>query len=576
MEAIHFHGTFDIPQDESSPVTNKIFRDIAGLLTMSTRRNKKVEHEPGTLNKCVGMLVSMSLLGGSAENAVDLGNALQELLFNVYKEIHDAPDPDSLVKRRMEALNPENDNHVFTVHRTTLLNAIPDADRAQLDKALENQAVDCLNDLESTNFKNQGSLHAIDDTSMASHTKFKNANQSYIHVGQKSTWERGLVFPSNYDASHQLFTGLIHRDNRLNDDKRKEVRPWLQRVFEKSEAERMARVNTALVAGDRYYFTGEFFAAASLGMLGPGPIPGSHARAIVPRAFKREKDTFKWDYLMKDDSPEVFVDYIGCNPYTHPGLRQKCEQVFERDKNSNFRIPYACVAMVDEYSKKRNRSLDELKAEARRYEPGLKAREEVLETRILEYQEYYSSVKGKEIGRPALGRGRRRTKFLDNKDKKLYKACFKAHDDLKRWKKKKRALLNSLMFFAISLEPGEDPTKDPEMFIELARLYHERWCIENGFRDVKQYFLALSRSRKPVRRSFFLVAAMMMYNRWQVERRHVATNLGIDLPDENVELGDPGVLSRFKIEKECPALPTAVGFLLSCWQEMILSILKKI
>jgi hypothetical protein len=220
--------------------------------------------------------------------------------------------------------------------------------------------------------------------------------------------------------------------------------------------------------------------------------------------------------------------------------------------------------------------LEELKKAARQYMPGLKEREIMLETRILEYQEYYDAVNGKKIGKPALGKGRRRTKFLDSKDKRLYKACFTAHDNLKRWKKKKTALLNSLMFFAISLEPGEDPAKDPGKFIKIARLYHERWCIENGFRDVKQYFLALSRSRRPVRRSFFLVAAMMMYNRWQVERRQVATNLGMDLPDENVKNGDPGVLSRFKIEKECKLLPTAVGFLLSCWQETILSILKKI
>ncbi|MHC4397742.1 MAG: transposase [Planctomycetota bacterium] len=528
------------------------------------------------MDKCVGMLVSMSLLGGSAENAVDLGSTIQELLFNVYKEIQESPDPDSLVERRMEVLNPENGNGIFTVHRTTLSNIIPDADRAQLDKVLEKQAVDCLEELKGTNFKKKCSLKAIDDTSMVSHTKFKNANQSYIHVGQKSTWERGLIFPANYDASHQLFTGLIHRDNRLNDDKKKEVRPWLQRVFEKCEAGRMARVNTGFVAGDRYYFTGEFFAAASLGMLGPGPVPGSFARAIVPQAFKKNKDKLKWEFLTSDESKEVVIDYIGFNPYTHPGLRRQCEDIFERNKNSIFQIPFARVAVVDGYSKKRNRTMDELKVEARRYEPGLKERENAMESQISKYQGYFLSVKGKNIGRPALGKGRRRTKFLDNKDKKLYKACFKAHDDVKRWKKRKTALLNSLMFFAISLEPGEDPAANSELFIELARLYHERWCIENGFRDVKQYFLALSRSRRPVRRSFFLVVAMMMYNRWQVERRRVATSLGIALPDEDVEPGSPGALQRQKIEKECPGLPTAVGFLLSCWQEIILSMLKKI
>jgi hypothetical protein len=98
VEAINLHGTFDIPRVGSSPVTLKMLSDINGLLTMPTRRNARAEHEPGTLDKCVGMLLSMSLLGGSAENAVNLGNAIQALLFSVYKEIDESLDPGSLVK----------------------------------------------------------------------------------------------------------------------------------------------------------------------------------------------------------------------------------------------------------------------------------------------------------------------------------------------------------------------------------------------------------------------------------------------------------------------------------------------
>lgn len=576
MKGFNFYGTTTIAQDDNCPGTFKTLRDIKGLLTLSTRRNARVDHEPGTVEKCTAMLLSMSLLGCSADGTEEFGMAIQGMIHELLCDIKASPDPMVALDRAIASIDPENSDNVFTVHRTTLMNMIPNADRIQFDKVLENQALECLNDLEGTDFKRDEAIQIIDDTSTVSHTKYKNANQSYIHVGQQNTWERGLVFPGYYDATHQLFMGVIHRDSRLLDDKKKEVRPWLQRMFEKCDVERKANVNVKLVEGDRYYFMGEFFAAASLGLLDPGARPGDGPRVITPRKFTRKKDTFKWNYLTDETTPEVFLEYIRLSPYTHPGLKNLCEGVFDRDDNYCFMIPYACVAVSDEYSKKRSRSVGELKAEAKHIRDGIVECKKQLEEKITTYQDHYKGLTGKKIGKPAFGKGRKRRKFVNAKDKKFYKACFKTNDDLKRWKKKKEKILKSLMFFAISLKPGEDPSATPSKFIDLARYYHERWCIENGFRDVKQYFLAQSRSRRPVRRTFFLVAAMMMYNRWQVERRAVATRwrsrkaIFKKPPDES----PPWI--RPRIEKECSKLPTAVGFLVSCWRTIFSSLLKKV
>jgi hypothetical protein len=52
------------------------------------------------------------------------------------------------------------------------------------------------------------------------------------------------------------------------------------------------------------------------------------------------------------------------------------------------------------------------------------------------------------------------------------------------------------------------------------------------------------------------------------------TRLGIDFHVGEVPPGEPGALLRPKIEKECPDLPTAMGFLLSYWLDAFSSILK--
>jgi len=132
------------------------------------------------------------------------------------------------------------------------------------------------------------------------------------------------------------------------------------------------------------------------------------------------------------------------------------------------------------------------------------------------------------------------------------------------------------MFFAISVVPGDDPEGNPDMFIAFTRDYHERWGIENGFRDVKDRFLAKGRSRQPCMRQFRLVLGMMLYNRWEVERKRVALVWFALQSNNKSSPSESREWIRRKIEQECDQLPTAVGFLVSCWGEAISSLVKKI
>ena len=137
-------------------------------------------------------------------------------------------------------------------------------------------------------------------------------------------------------------------------------------------------------------------------------------------------------------------------------------------------------------------------------------------------------------------------------------------------------MLKTLMFFAISVLPGDDPDAKPAMFIVFARDYHERWGIENGFRDVKERFLAKGRSRQLCVRQFRLVLGMMLYNRWEVERKRIHQLMFSHQPAKDIGSGELRTWIRCKHEQECHCLPTAVGFLVDSWREGILSMLKNI
>ena len=86
-------------------------------------------------------------------------------------------------------------------------------------------------------------------------------------------------------------------------------------------------------------------------------------------------------------------------------------------------------------------------------------------------------------------KGRRRSKFKSELEKTLYTRCFELHDRLTIVKEQRQEILHATAFFYISISPNEDVLRYSGKFIKYAVDYHERWGIENGFRDVKYKFL---------------------------------------------------------------------------------------
>nr|MDO8115737.1 hypothetical protein [Candidatus Sigynarchaeota archaeon] len=520
------------------------------------------------------MMLSAIMLDSGLDDAKEFLDSIQLILWTVLSWIIEATDHDAFLRALISLLDPATNPNALSVHRTTVTSMIPQADRNQLDEILTEQYKECVEELDEVGAKSSACIMVMDDTHEKVRSKYYNGNYSYVVVGQTSTWQRGFVYPTNFDSSHQLFMGSKHRDYRLIDSEKKGLRPWLLEVKAKVKVARELGIDQVLIEGDRAFFNAELIASANLGLIDPGARPGHMPRVIVPRKFTREKDDFKWKFLLDNTKPQVFIDYINLSPYIHPALKQACASVYRKTSNGQFKVPYICVAMVDEYSSKKKRTLDEVKARARIVHDLIEHESRNLEALIKVYMTINKALNKGKAKEPSFGRGARRKKFTDEKERRAYDACFKTHGCLERWKKEKACLLKTLMFFAISLRPGDDPMANPSMFIEFAKDYHERWGIENGFRDVKARFLSKGRSRQPCMRQFRLVLGMMLYNRWEVERKRTIRAESQEDPEVVLAFFEARAWIRRKHEKECHHLPTAVGFLVQNWCEGILSALE--
>ncbi len=553
----------------------KAFDRIKHLLMTRTRRQATVVHEPETADKAGLTWISGILLDSGLDAGTELLAAIVAILHYSFAALAAAPDRDETLERALEIFNPSTKVSPLAVHRTTADAMVPRLTRAEMDGVLGQEYLAGMAELDALRARSPAVTLVIDTTGERAAARHLNGAFSYINVGQKKTWERGFKFPSIYDATHQLFVGCHHADYRLREDQKRALRPWVEDLRVKVATVREAGSTVAVIEGDRYYFAGEFYAASYFGMLDPGAPAREQPHLVVPRKFTREKDHFKWNYLLDPAQPEVFRDFLNLSPYTHPALVGQCATAFAKGDKGQYQVPYACVAVVDEYGHKDPRTLAEVREEARKVQAGIEECTAALPAAEAMYLAHYLEVEKKKGVVPGHGRGAKRANFKDVDDERLYRECIRIQDALKSWKKKKADLLEALMFFAVSLRPGEDPAKHPAMFLALARDYHERWGIENGFRDVKHLFLRPGRSPKPTRRQFRLLVGMLLYNAWHLQRMREMLEL-YRVPAWNKRPYDPRRFHvRRKLEQEFGDVRSARSYLIQLWTSGIKDLIEK-
>jgi hypothetical protein len=305
----------------------------------------------------------------------------------------------------------------------------------------------------------------------------------------------------------------------LDDERRPGINPWINELGDAVAIVQSTGGNVVCIEMDRAFFKPDVFALASASKLVPGGNEGKPVSVITPRKFGPEKDAFKWKYLLETKRGQVFVDIMNAKPNKYPGLKElvaNANDVIATKPDGSVDVRYACVALVDEYGTKKPRTLDERRGEARKVDESLRNTTKDLETTEREYMAFQIANGNEEAKIPGHGRGRKREKFNGNTERVLHARCLSLQASKKRLECQKTNILAALVFFAISLFPGENPLVSMTTFIEIAREYHARWCIENSFRVVKWSFFRRVRSRKPTKRQLALVLGMMLHNFWRV------------------------------------------------------------
>jgi len=369
-----------------------------------------------------------------------------------------------------------------------------------------------------------------------------------------------LTYSSVYDCTNQLFISTLHQNYHKPKCENNSIQAFIIQLQNSCKIVEGAGSKVKFIDADRGYYNGELFTAAYFNRISSRCKHNDNIRVIVPKKFTREKVRKKVSFLEDPNSKEVFIDYINLSKYTHPSLKGYCEASEMKTYDSMYHIPVVLVAVVDGYQTNRNRKLKDLKHEWMVTKKNIKTSED----RIDEYQkEYIDLQKEAEIKNPSKIKKitqRKRTKFRNSQLYKKYKQIIKSMEYLKKLKKNQTLMLNSLMFFTI----------------KLAQVYHERWCIENGFKEGKAKFVRSSRSRKSTQRQWNLELGMILYNRWHVARMRIMLEQERKKVWNKVSWEPRSPYIRRKLERKYCSILSAESYLLQLLEYGIKNRIEKL
>nr|MDO8086072.1 transposase [Candidatus Sigynarchaeum springense] len=561
------------PREEEPPDGSKSFRNLTGLLSTITRRDASVDHEPGTVKKSAIMMLTAILIRSSLGAARVLLMAFVDIIIAVLEEIARAVDVMVALRETIATLKRTRGHDVLSLHPTTVNDIKPSMTRAEMENLLEDNYIGNMARLSGIGAVSPFTTLVMDDTGQTIRSCFGNNTFTDVKVGQKVTWEAGFEYCGVYDATHKQFLGGKHHDNPYPDVNKRSIFELVEYVRIKIERVQEAGSTVAVLEGDRMYFTPGWFACATLGKFTPSTPASQAPRLVTPWKFGSDKKTSKEKLILDMPDSGVAKAFLNLDPAKYPWLASSCAGVFTKDKMGSFQVPCARVVMVVNEKGEPEQSFKDFKIEYKELLETLREAEARLQDAEWAFVAHRTNLTGKPCTKPTNGRGKKRNKFFDAMDARLYRLCFQLHDEIKALKARKSVMICRLLVYAISLRPDEDPADDPETFIGIAHDYTVRWGIENGFKEVKHVFLRKIRSRKPTSRQFELMIAMMLYNDWQVERaQELVGNLRSSGTTDSLFLADRP-WRRNPLENESKDLVTAVTFLIKTWAEGIKGLL---
>src|SRR5271157_180581 len=559
------------PQEIVRPEILKTLRVFEENLAKVSRQAATVAHYPGTFDKVRIMELTAMITGSGFDGANELLEHIQRLILHLLVILKDAKDIPLAVETLIQVFRGDDGTNVLFVHRTTAELAEPKLTRHQIDNLLGDDYGTCMASAREKEAQSDKVLLAIDFTEEQCRTKYKNGLHSAVRAKRGAAWELGYKYSVMTDVTHDFFAACIHRGSWAIDNDPTSITPWIHDVQACVARVRETGCDVVGIEADREYFAAEYFALATAGVLAKPDARFSEPRVITPRKFGPDKTKLAWEYLLETKRGPVFMDFQTLDVKKTPVLRAMADHFFEKVSKNQYRVPHACVALVDEYRSTKKRSLDEVRAQARAVNASMTKTERELRKVEKRYLVHHATKSKQQVAKPSLGRGQKRRYFHDALDKRLFNQCLDLKRLLKRLEKQKSSLISAIVFFAISLRPGEDPTKDPDTFIAFAKDYHSRWCLENGLKMVKHAFHRHVHGRRPTKRQLAMVQGMIVQNHWQdakkaeIKARCEALNMPATF------WNDQRSWIRRKFEKEMPGLLPAVRFLDDTWLYAIVS-----
>jgi len=457
-----------------------------------------------------------------SKSSLEIGKAMldfiSELIYSILLFLISCQNLPDTLNLLISLFSPKNRSKIFSASRTSCNNNFPKETKHQLDQRMQHSYQQSLRDLNEINAKSKEIMFSIDTSSDLTSSKYLNDQYSFSVVGQQTIWKRAFTYSGIYDNTHQLFISFKHQNYHKSKHKFGDVQDFIKQIQEATKTVYNSGSRVKFINADRGYYDAELFAAAHLNEIS-ALCPKNHKVSVItPKILYKNKEGQKRMFLENGTISQVNLTTLGLSKYTHPALIEKCKQFGLKPKDSIYRVPVVEVVLVDEYSKKTNRSVEDIRQEWKRINSNLtstKNRLKILEIRFLIEQIAAGISDPKPV--PTKGKYKRKN-FRTRELKWIYDEVKTTRKYLKKLNKQKTKCLKALSFFTISITAKDVQNFKPAKFIQLAKLYHERWGIENGFRDEKMKFLGSCRLRKSTGRQYKYLIGLMLYNDWHVQR----------------------------------------------------------
>jgi len=546
------------------------------LLGLPSKQKALVNSSQDTREKVVLTELSAIYTKSSLETGKEFLIFISDIVYYTCLTIKTSSNPEEALDNAIDVFSPEKREKTLSASRQAVEDNLPKDTKQNLDQKLQTNYVSCMTELDDIHAKSKEVVIAIDTTPEETRSKYLNDQYSYVKVGQRNTWKRGFNYSAIYDSTHQLFITNRHQNYHASKHKYGTVQDFITQMQLACKMVENAGSKVRFIDGDRAYYDGELYAAAYFGLLSAKCDQPYDIKVVVPKKFSRGKVEKKKAFLEDPNSKIVSLDSIQLSKYTHPALISHCKAAGLKKKDTMYMIPIVKVAVVDEYSAKKNRSFKDLQQDWLKTKINLKSSYKRLDTLNIIYIVLQKRV-GVKNPKGVKNLTTRKRKHRGHPSVlKLYNRIRNTLEYIKRLKREQTEMLNALMFFSISLTEKEVASFDPKKYIDIARVYHERWGIESGFKEDKSKFVRSCRSRKSTQRQWNLSLGMMLYNRWHVDRMGKMLQIERQTVWNRVPWDPNHPYLRRKLERKHSRVLRAESFLLQLLEKGIKARIKKI